>query len=391
MVQEPNTQQEIFEGLQDRIIGRSEKITHFQEGSLNHTLGYHGYAGYFSRYEHALLAVQLAGWVDYSGGPIGEDDLIQLEIDPERVNLEWLNSHMDDSDLDELAARDGITRDPGDHAEGEVLFLTVSDDVVIPEGTRVTTAPDRFAETRREYLVTEESTPETGTTGVLAPVEAVEIGPHYNVGPGAIENVPAPPPGVRDVTNQDPIAGGESEETNTELRERVKNNITYQSGGGTTDGIIGGLVTLIDGLDRDDVFIQEHYNPPGGANNWVEVTVDGGDDRIVEEAIDSLHPTGIEHVLNRPTRYYVDVSTTLAGSPINVDRVESAIARYFSERGIGEDVNRAQLIKAIMNSDDDIENITSLELHVNGVGDIEGDFVVDPDEKAQAGAINVGT
>lgn len=390
MTYDPKSQQEIFESIRARMLGRTEKLTHFEPGSLNHTLTYHGYAGYFALFEHALLAVQLAGWVDYSGGPLDEDDLIRLGLNPDEIDLVTLNQMMHDRDLDELAARDGITRDPGQKAWGQVQFLTISEDTVIPAGTRVRTSRDRFNEEPREYITTEEVLPATGTTTATARVEAIEIGPEYNVGPGAIESSPSPPQGVRDITNEEPISGGEGPETNAELRQRVKQNVTYQSGGGTTDGIRGGLVDLIDGIDEDDVHINEIYNPPSGGN-YVEVTVDGGEDRIVEDAIFDLHPTGIEHILKRPTTYYVDVTATLTGSPINIERVEAEIARYFSERGIGEDVNRAKLIQSVMNADDDIDNISALDLRTDGIGTIEGDFVVDPDEKAQAGAIEVNT
>lgn len=400
MTYEPETQQEIFESLKSRMLGRSMGLTHFRERSVNHTVAYHGYAGYFSKYEHCLLAVQLGGRIETAGGPVDEDDLIQQGVPPERVDLPFLNSKMDDEDLDALAARDGITRDPGDHAEGEVLFLTVSDDVTIPAGVRVATGQDRFGRDsdpdRREYITTEEVSPEPGTSGVTAPVEAVEIGPAYNIGAGTITAVlstGAETGGIRDVTNQTPIAGGEAPETNDELRERVKNNISQMSGGGTADGIKGGLVDLVDGLEEDDIFIDEIFNPPSGGN-YVEVIVDGGDERVVRELVESqqgLRPTGIEHIMRRPTMYYVDVRTTVTGAPVNVDRVESEISRYFSERGVGEDINRAKLTQIVMNADDDIDNIVSLELETDETGPIEGDFVVENDERAHAGAIEVNT
>lgn len=396
----PETQDEIFNALQERVEGRTDKLTHFRPGTLNHTLGYHAFSGYFEPYEHALLASQLSGWIEYAGGPINEEDLVRLEIPADAVDLDLLNSYMDDADLDNLAAQNGVTRDPGDAAEGEVVFLTSDDDVPIPAGTRVTTAREsqRFAtsddqqQQQRVYRTTDEVTPDAGTTRVTAPVEALDTGPDYNVGPGMITELPAPPDGVRDVTNETAISGGEPPETNAELRTRAKEAVTQGSGGGTAEGITGGLVERIDGLDADDVYIEEYY--PENSDNYVEVTVDGGDDARVRPLVedkDGLRPTGVRHILNRPTLYYVEITATLTGSPINIDRVESEASRYMSERGIGENVNRATLITAIVNADDDIENITNLELRSDRTGTVEGDLVIDSDEKAVTGSITVNT
>lgn len=385
MPYEPLDQDQIYDALQERIVGRTDKLTNFEEGTLNHTLAYEGFSGYFERYEHALLAVQLSGWLETAGGPVTEEDLIQLDLNLDRIDLDLLNAYMRDSDLDALALQNGVTRDPGDKAEGEVVFLTTDEDVTIPAGVRVTTQEDRFG-TRKEYATTEETEPEPGTTGATAHVEALEVGPEYNTGPGTVRNIPSPPSGVRDVTNQTTITGGEAPETNDELRERAKEAITEQTGGGTTSGIEGGIVSMIDGVDADNVFIEEFTDV---SPTYVEVTVDGGEDRLVEDAIEHLRPTGIQHILNRPTEYILEVDVILSGSPINVERVESEIARYISELGLGENVNRAALITTIMNADNDIDNIDSLDLWTEETGTIEGDLELDPDEKVEAGAISI--
>lgn len=389
----PDTQNEIFESVQERVIGRTEKLTHFEEGSLNHVLGYHAFAGYFSLYEHALLAMQFSAWIDTAGGPINEDDLIQRGLNPDRINLPLLNSYMDDEDLESLALQNSVERDPGDRAEGEVMFMTESDTTIVPANTRVTTSSGDFNERPYEYQTTEEVSPEEGTTGVAAPVEALEIGPEYNTGAGTVTEIPNPPAGVRDVYNPNPIVGGEPPETNDELRARAKASNTNQSGGGTAAGITGELVNQLEGVDADGVYIDEFFDPPSGSP-YVEVTVDGGDDDRVEflvEDKEGLRPTGVRHIANRPTRYYVNITATLVGAPINVDRVESEISRYLAELGLGENVNRAQLIKFIMNADDDIENITALEMRTDETGLIEGDFEIGPAEKADAGTITAET
>ena len=389
----PDSQEEIFGALEERIRGRTEKLTHFEPGSLNHVLGYHAFAGYFSLYEHALLAMQFSAWIDTAGGPIDEDDLIQRGLNPDRINLPLLNSFMADEDLEALALQNSVERDPGDKAEGEVVFLTADEDTVVPANTHVATSGGDFNEPRYEYQTTEEVTPDEGTTEARAPIEALEIGPEYNIGAGTITDIINPPAGVRDVSNPDPIVGGEPPETNEELRQRAKASNTNQSGGGTAAGIKGELVNQLEGVDADGIYIDEHFDPPSGSP-YVEVTVDGGDDDRVEflvEDKEGLRPTGVRHIANRPTRYYVNITATLVGAPINVDRVESEISRYLAELGLGENVNRAQLIKFIMNADDDIENITALEMRTEETGLIQGDFELGPAEKADAGTITAET
>lgn len=389
----PDTQEQIFDNLKERVRGRSEKLTHFEEGGLNHTLGYHAFSGYFSLYEHALLAMQFSAWIDTAGGPIGEDDLIQRGLDPNRINLPLLNSYMEDEDLEALALQNSVERDPGDRAEGEVVFLTADEDTVVPANTRVATSGGDLDQVQYVYQTTEQVTPDSGTTEATAPVEALEIGPEYNIGAGTITQIQNPPGGVRDVTNPAPIVGGEPPETNAELRQRAKDSNTNQSGGGTAAGIEGGLVREVEGVDADGIYIDEFFDPPSGSP-YVEVTVDGGDDDLVEflvEDKEGLRPTGVRHILNRPTRYYVDITATLVGAPINVDRVESEISRYLAELGLGENVNRAQLVKFIMNADDDIENIETLEMRTDATGVIQGDFEIGPAEKANAGTITAET
>lgn len=385
----PTTHDELYEQLRDRIIDRTEKLTNFEEGSLNHTLAT-GVAGYFEYFEHALLAVQLSAWIETAGGPIDEQDLRRLDIEPERIDLDLVNAYMEDQDLDELAIQNGVRRDPGARARGEVVFLVDNESVTVPAGTRVMTDSDSYAGRPREYRTLEDTSPESGSTGARVEVEAVDVGPEYNVGAGAITTMPSSPPGVRDVTNQTPITGGEPEETNAELRERAKAAVTQRSGGGTAAGITGGIVEMVDGVDEDNVYIEEHFNPPSGPP-YVEVVVEGGEDSHVEDAIEQLHPTGIRHLLNRPERYHVDVTVVMSGGPINLDRVEGEIARYLSERGLGEDVNRAALVQAIMNADTDIENIETLNLRSDRTGAIGGDLALNADEMAVAGEIDVSS
>jgi hypothetical protein len=88
------------------------------------------------------LSVQLSARIDYAGKTITEEDLENLDLDPDKVDLDLLNSFQSDADLDELAKRNGVFRDPGSFATGTVTFQTTSDSVTIPKGTVVGTQPD---------------------------------------------------------------------------------------------------------------------------------------------------------------------------------------------------------------------------------------------------------
>ena len=395
MVFQPFTTDEIYENLRDRIIDRTEELTNFSERSVNHTLARHGYAEYWRFFEHGILAIQLSGWVEFAGGPIDNDDLRTAGVTkPEKVDLDLLNFFMDDADLDALAAQNGIERDPGSLASGEVLFSVSTESTAVPAGTVVATEPDAANEALR-YETTRRVVSADGEGGVLAPIEAEERGSEYNVGSGIVTELPESTAGVESVTNLEAIFGGEAPEDNDSLRVRVASALTRNSGGGTVHGLVGAIEQEIDGVEEGDVIIEEfrapdpNTDPRGRDAPYGEVIVNGGDESAIEAAIERYRPSCIDHFLVRPTTYTTDVTIEVAGSSIDVNRIETEIIQHISDLKLGDNLRRAKFYQIILNSDADIVNVTNIDLTTDVSGSVLGDLLIDPDEIAAPGTISV--
>lgn len=365
MTLQPETQDEIFERVRDEIASASD-ITNFSDNSPERAISDDMFAAEIRERQHELLSAQLSSRVQYAGKDITENDLEELDVDAESVDLELLNSYQEDSDLDALALRNGITRDPGSFATTTVEFTVISSGVTIEEGSQVATEPD----TDGDFLTFETTESVTAdSTTVTATVQATERGTEHNVAANTITYLPTALSGVSSATNPNAATGGVNEESNSELRERTQNALVNNSGGGTVDGIRGGLVNRFDGLSLNDVIIDEIFDPqPGDKQDapYADVIVDGGGtDTEVEDAIDDLRNVAIRHYLVRPTLINVNISATVSGSGVDTAEVESDISTYVSALGIGTALVRDQIIAAIINADDAIEGIDSLTIEID--------------------------
>lgn len=383
MTLQPDTADSIFGRIRDAIAAAS-RITNFSRNSPERAIA-EAFAGSLRKRQHELLSVQLSARIEYAGATITAEDLEDLGVDPSVVDLDLLNSLQESQDLDELAARNGVTRDPGSFATGTVTFQTASDSVVVSAGTRVTTDPDASGDVIA-FETDAEVSPTAGSTSVDAAVTAVERGQGGNVGASALTQLPAPPDGVTGASNANPTTGGEDEESDAELRERTKLALVGTAGGGTTEGVRTGLIERHDGLDLSDVVVDEQFSasPP-----TFDVVVEGGpSDATLASDIDELQPVAIEGTLVRATAVTIDVSTTVTGSDIDTARVEDAIRDLIAGLGIGDDVIRDQFIAAIMASDDDIVGIDTLSTTSNGTS-FSGDQAIAARETAELGTVSV--
>jgi uncharacterized phage protein gp47/JayE len=382
----PPTQNDIYTDIRERVLESDADITNWSPQSPEKALTDEGFASLLAVLWHATLAAQLSGWIAYAGGPITAADLDDLGLAPESesgsVDLELLNSMLRDEDLDAKAAQNSVTRDPGVFATGELEITTTSDSVVVDEGVRVTTGGTEPL----AFETTEEVTPAAGSTTATAPIEAVERGSEYNVGSDTITVMPSPPQGVRGVTNPVATTGGEDRETNAEFRQRAKQAIVQNSGGGTTGGIEGGLAAAFDGVTTDDVIVDEF----GDASPvYADVIVDGGpSDAEVQAKINELRPTAITHNLVRPTQITIDVSADVTGSGVDASTLESALTEYVGSLGIGEGVVRDSLIATLMTEEPGVTGIDSLTIS-DSSGEVTDDRAIGPREKAIPGAVSV--
>lgn len=375
MVYKPRSTDEIFESLRNQLTSRIAKLTNFVETSFNYVWT-QAFSNRFRDNEVALLAAQLSGWVEYSGGPVTQEDIDALGVD--NVTPEELNEFMSDEDLDELVKIVGVERDPGQPATGTVTFETVSSFTQIPAGTSVGTQPDGsgnfFEYTTNEYV---ESA--SGETEVDANITAIEVGEEFNVGSGSVTFLPSPPTGVQGVSNAAAILGGANVETNDELRERAKDAIFDKSGGGTADGVRGFVqsetpdVTSVAVAEYPggNATVPEEIPSPGGPGGdtattpFADVIVEGGTNEDALESINSARPVAIQHNLVRPVLIEINVDIDVIGTNISVEGVESEIESYLNGRGLGEPVIRDVIIQRVLNADSQVENIDNIDVSVS--------------------------
>jgi len=394
MTIQPDDQETIFQRVKS-AIAKATRITNFSPTSPEKAIADDVFAAELRERQHELLAVQLSARIEFAGRgaddsetPIDADALEGLGLDPSRVDLDLLNSFVESDDLDALVARNSVSRDPGSFATGTVTFTTANDGVVIPQGTVVTTPPDADGETT-DFLATEEVTPSAGRNTVDADVRAVERGTGGNLGSGSLVNLPDPPPGVIGdpaVSNAAAVTGGEDAESNAELRERSKKALVGTAGGGTTAGIEGEIVESFDGLDLEDVVVDE--NPTGDPQDF-DVVVDGGpSDSTLSEKIDELQPTAIEGTLVRPTTVTVDVTTDVTGTDVDTSTVENEIVDVIAGLGLGENLIRDQIVAAIITADDGLVGISSLDITADGTA-VADDLSIADRETVEAGTVSV--
>jgi len=358
MTNAPRTRDEVYESLRDSLTGKITKLSNFTTRSFNYVWT-QAFAEEVRELEVRALTSELAGFIDYTGGPVTEDQLENLDLDTS-VTADEINELMEDEYLDEYVKIVGISRLPGSRATGTVTFTTQSDETEIPEGTVVSTEPDSNGDTI-DFETTEETSTGDGITTVTdIGIQAVDEGDEYNVPADTIIRLSDPPLGVTGVTNPESTTGGEPEETNDELRTRAKEQIEGASEGGTTEGIKAYLRNNVEGVRTGDVIIEEFPDGgdgDGGKSSFVDVIVDGGTDQDVLDAIDFSRPTGIRHELIRPQVFQIGARGDLLGTDIDIEAVEESIEESLLNLGIGENGYKDELVTIILNTDNDIENI----------------------------------
>lgn len=359
MVFEPEQQDNIYERIR-LAVANASAISNFSLNSPEKAITDDGFSAEMRERQHEVLAVQLSAYIDYAGKDITEQDLDDLGIDSENIDLDLLNSYVDRSDLDRLARRYSVFRDPGSFATGTVTFQTSNSEVVIPEGTPVGTRPDAEGDFL-EFETTEEVVSAQGSTEVDASIQAVERGLDHNVGPDSITYLPESISGVNGdppVSNAGSTTGGEAEETQSELRERAREAFVGTSGGGTLEGFENGLVAKFEGLDDTDVKVVEYPNQDPVAFDYI---VDGGpSESELENAKDDLRPLAIEGTLVRPSKITLDISADVNGTDIDVASVEEDLRDYITTLGLESTYVIDRVIQVIMNGDSGIESIENL-------------------------------
>jgi len=362
---QPRTVEEIQTDLQTQLDDGILALNNFVEGSFNFDF-IRAYAEEIHEYEVRLKVAELAGFPEFAGKQLDQQDLEDLEIgylDPAE-----LNEFQDPRQLDRLGKLVGATRSPGSKATGTLEITTSNDNIQIPEGTSFTTDPvsGRQLEFRVDAdgdgTITPDNgafvSPNPGSTTVTVDAIAADVGVEFNVPASSVTFLPSPPPGVESVTNPGPFTGGEDRQSTESFRDDVTQAVAQSSGGVTEAGIEG---RVEDRTDATDVFVDENLavSPP-----TVDVIVSGGTLNTVEREVETARPVGIDATVIRPDSQRVGVDLSLRGSDIDVDGVVTEIVEFIGGIGLGGSVRRGQLTSSIIGADGGILDIGALNLRI---------------------------
>jgi len=368
---DPRSVNEVYESVKENLQNKIPKLTNFIETSFNYVF-VNAYAEAQHEAEVAATAAQLSGWVDYVGKTITPDDVDDLGIDG--ATADELNAFIDETDLDEFAKVFGVARDSAVASTGTVTFTT-NTGITIPQGTSVGTQPDSDGDFIEYETVEAVSIESSGT--VDAQIQATITGSSGNVGSGTLTYLPAPPTGVDSVTNNNPTTGGADQQTTASLRDEVKNAVVSSSQGGTTNGV---ETFILNNTDASSVSVQEFFqgDTEHGSYPHADVIVYGDTDQAIQDAIDTSHPSGVEHILVRPDIVEFNVEVDAEGTNINTSVIENEIEEYLDELDLGQEVYRDKIIQVALNADPDIDNLDRVIIEIlNEEHEFTGELIDD--------------
>ena len=257
------------------------------------------------------------------------------EIYNARCNLEWLKQQMFAETargeyLDRLAEQRGLLRKPATKAKG---FLTFSVDetlfypIAIPAGTVVATN----GETPVRVYTTETCELPPATYSVTVAAEAEQAGYNGNIAAGTAEVPVSVPVGIDSVTNS-VFRGGDDEESDTTLRQRIKESYNNRPNSANA-AFFKQLALSVEGIDKAGTI--ERYNGIGS----VGVFVARKDYDVTDEALSEVrsllsanHPIGTTVDVNRA--YHIDydlIVTVKAVEGYEKAEVEELITNAFTD------------------------------------------------------------
>ena len=208
------------------------------------------------------------------------------EIYNAQTNLEWLKRQMFASTatgeyLDYIAMQRGLERKAATKAKGQLTFRlenTLNYAVPIPKGTVVATD----SEVPVRIVTTEDSEIPQATYSVSVNAEAELAGYRGNIYTGTAVVPVSVPAIIYSVTNQSGFMGGTDEESDTTLRERIRNTFTSVPNG-MNKSYYKKLALSLDGVEKAGVI--ERYTGTGTAG----VFVCGNNDIVSDETLEKLN------------------------------------------------------------------------------------------------------
>lgn len=175
------------------------------------------------------------------------------EIYNTQINMEWMKRQMFAESatgecLNKLAVQRGIERKPAQKSVGELTFFIsepVDHDIHIPRGTVAATLDDVPV----RYVTTENEEIASGNTLVSIYAEAEEAGSRGNVGIGKVVAGVSMPAEIERVSNREQFAGGTDEETDEQLRNRIRDSY-LRLPNGTNSAYYEQLALTVNGISK---------------------------------------------------------------------------------------------------------------------------------------------
>lgn len=271
-------------------------------------------------------------------------DWVARQCFPQSAEGEYLERH---------AFLRGVARRSAAKAQGVLRFSVDAPpaaDLAISAGTVCMTAGLVRFETTEPVVL------KAGCTTVDAHAQAVEPGGAGNVAAGSVLSMAVAPVGVSRCTNPQPFTGGMDEEGDEALRERVletyqrlpngANAAFYQQGALSFSQVAAAsVIPRKRGIGTVDVVIATDGGMPG-------------EDLLarVGEYFESRREIAVDVLVSAPAALPVEVRVQIQAAegrdPEKVRaEVESAVAGFFSGRGLGRDVLRAELGRLVYGVD----------------------------------------
>lgn len=178
--------------------------------------------------------------------------------------------------IDLFAWAVNIERKAPTAAQGVIRFTKqdINRAITVPKGTLVQT--ERMNGIIHQLATTADTVIPAGTLSSLIPVIAKEDGTASNLAPGYYRILPVAIDGIASAVNEDNwiVAPGDDEETDDELRDRVKNQFNV-TGKYHIDAVYRGLISGITGVTTDRIYF-EHDAPRGPGTANVYLLLDAG-------------------------------------------------------------------------------------------------------------------
>lgn len=299
--------------------------------------------------------------------------------------------------LDLIGALIGVTRQAAVAAQGTVTLSrsTGASELVIAAGKIVGTEADANGVARR-FKTDDVATMGVGVLSIEVAVTAEDDGVAWNVGSGTITRVYSTVPGVSVTNGEDWLTHeGDDEETDDDLRERIRVRWAAFSYGGTREAYES-HAREVAGVDTVTV---DALAPRGEGTVDVILTSTAPDGLPTSEVVDAVQllvderkPVDADVLVKAPTPVTVDIHVRLVQSIAGGDAdtieaaAEAAIEAMFLPNtgayrfGVGQDVTHARIFATLI-AIPYVDNVQVVEPAT--------DTGIAPDELARLGTVTI--